>query len=65
MTKKVIDYRNKHKKCLYCKYLKYSSFISSCGFYKCEAKDKIIKDSMPNMLNVPRWFCSCYELDIK
>ena len=65
MDEKVLNYRKKHPKCNYCKWLKYISISSlpMTDFYKCKAKDKIIKDYLPDMTKVPRWFCTCYEVD--
>lgn len=62
IDEKVLKYRNKHKKCKYCKYLR---LIVPCvdivpAYYKCVAKDKIIQDTLPDMTNIRR-FCSCYE----
>ena len=66
MTKKVIRYRNKHKRCKYCKHLYLDCSgerIGVSSFYKCLAKDKIIRYIFPDMTSVPRWFCQCYELE--
>lgn len=65
MNEKVLHYRKKHPKCKYCKWLKYVStnFLPMADFYTCKAKDKIIKDYLPDMREVPRWFCNCYEVD--
>ena len=64
MDEKVLAYRKKYKKCKYCKYLKLIipgiSLISS--YYKCTAKDEIIRDSFPDMRNIWR-ICSCYQVD--
>ena len=63
MDSKVKKYRKKHPKCKFCKYLKHViphvSIVPS--YYLCEAKDKIIKDFLPDMTEFPR-LCSCYEL---
>lgn len=67
MDEKVIRYRKKHRKCIYCKYLKCVypkmgiEYVSP--YYQCIAKDKILCDNMPNMTIVPRLFCSCYSVD--
>lgn len=63
MDLKVLKYRQKHKKCRYCKYLNFvvPKYIIP-SYYKCLAKDKIIKDIFPDMTKAPRWFCSCYEV---
>ena len=64
MEEKVLAYRRKHPKCKYCKYLKYHSrFNLGVYYYKCEAKNKVIRDISPDMTCFPRWFCSCYEVD--
>ena len=64
MDEKVYQYRKKHKKCKYCKHLKYKGhFGIGVSYYLCEAKDKIIKDLIPDMRELPRLFCSCYEVD--
>ena len=60
---KVLEYRKRHKKCKYCKHLKYiSHFGIGVDYHLCKAKDKIIKDLMPDMRELPRLFCSCYEV---
>lgn len=66
MTKKVIKYREKHKRCKYCKHLYLDCSGERVGvhaYYKCLAKDKIIHDILPDMTSFPRWFCECYELE--
>lgn len=65
MDEKILKYRQIHKKCKYCKYLKYDSSserIGVPGFYVCKVKDKIIRGGIPDMTNIPRWFCQCYEV---
>lgn len=66
MDEKILIYRRKHKKCRYCKYLKYDSSgerIGVSGFCVCKVKDKIIKDMFPDMVNFPRLFCRYYEVE--
>lgn len=66
MDEKVLNYRKKHPKCKYCKWLKFisvTSFLPMTSFYKCIAKKKTINDCFPDMTNIPRWFCECYEVD--
>lgn len=59
MTNKVFDYRKNHPKCKYCKHLKtYPRGFEGYIFHECLAKDKFI-----DFPNLPRWFCSCYEID--
>lgn len=64
MDEKVLKYRKKHKKCKYCKFIKLivPHIDSVPSYYKCLAKDKIIRDMYPDMRNVRR-FCSCYEVN--
>lgn len=64
MDKKIIKYRKKHKKCKYCKYLKLEvpHVDTVPAYYKCIAKDKIIRDMLPDMTNTLR-FCFCYEVN--
>jgi len=63
MTEKVLKYRQKHKRCKYCKYLRIHSYrCSGSDYYCCEAKDKTINYLLPDMTTVPRWFCQCYEV---
>lgn len=66
MNEKVYKYRQKHKRCKYCNHLKYDNSgkrIGIPGFHVCKAKDKIIRDMIPDMRNVPRWICQCYEVE--
>lgn len=64
MDEKVYQYRKKHKRCKYCKHLKHKGhFGIGVSYHLCEAKDKIIKDLMPDMRELPRLFCPCYEVD--
>lgn len=45
MDENILKYRQKHKKCKFCKYLTYDSRaerICGTGFFKCKVKDKII-----------------------
>lgn len=63
---KVLNYRRKHKKCKYCKYLRLDCSGERVGvlpFYICIVKDKIIGDCLPDMTKVRRIFCKCYEAD--
>ena len=62
IDEKVLNYRRKHKKCKYCKYLKLEvpRIDTVPAYYKCVAKDKIIRDMYPDMRNVRR-ACACYE----
>lgn len=54
----VYKWRRKHKKCLFCKYLRYRD-LPLGSFYTCTAKDKTI--SVPEMLRI----CGLFELDYK
>lgn len=66
MNENILKYRQKHKKCRYCKYLGFDSHgeqIGVPGFYVCKVKDKIIKDMFPDMVNAPRLFCRYYEVE--
>ena len=64
IDEKVLNYRKKHKRCKYCKYLKLEvpRIDTVPAYYKCVAKDKIIRDMLPDMTNVLR-FCSCYTVN--
>lgn len=63
MTEKVLKYRQKHKRCKYCKHLKFNMGRNTeAPFHVCDAKDKVISDCAPDMTNVPRLFCMCYEV---
>lgn len=63
MNEKVYKYRQKHKRCKYCKHLQLIIRKDTGGsYYHCDAKYHIISDCLPNMISVPRWFCGCYEV---
>lgn len=64
MTDKVKKYRERHKKCVYCKHLKlvFPKIDSIPTYFSCMAKRKIIRDELPDMTNIRR-ICSCYEID--
>ncbi len=63
MSEKVLKYREKHKKCQYCKHLKIVvPQINVPSYQLCCAKGKIIRDYLPDMTSVRR-ICSCYEVD--
>lgn len=64
MTEKVKKYRAKHKRCKYCKHLRLLSRYGNPGsdYYWCVAKDKIVGDYCPDMTEVSRCFCQCYEV---
>ena len=56
----VLEYRKKHKKCSYCKYLNLVVLpTGDCSYFECRAKDRIIKFE-----DAPRPFCSCYTVGI-
>ena len=58
MNKIILKYRQKHKKCKYCKYYHVDGASWMGIFYDhCKAKDIII-----HSINIPRLFCSCYEV---
>lgn len=65
METKVKEWRlkKKNRRCLYCKYLRYHSFPSSSGAFKCEAKDRWRSDF--GVWHIPRIWCECYELEDK
>lgn len=57
MDENILKYRQKHKKCKFCKYLTYDSRaerICGAGFFKCKVKDKIIRS-----IDIKR-FCGYY-----
>lgn len=63
MSEKVLRYREKHKKCQYCKHLKMVVPVIDVPSYQlCCAKEKIIRDCLPDMTSIRR-ICSCYEVD--
>lgn len=46
MDENILKYRQKHKKCKFCKYLTYDSKperMGGTGFFECKVKDKIYK----------------------
>ena len=58
MDDKIFRYRRNHKKCRYCKYYHTDGAPWMGVFYDhCKAKDTIIYN-----INIPRWFCPCYEV---
>lgn len=57
MDENILKYRQKHKRCKFCKYLTYDSRaerICGTGFFKCKIKDKIIRN-----IDIKR-FCKYY-----
>lgn len=63
MEEKILKYKNKHKRCKYCKHLKFDMGRDTVPpFFMCLAKDKVIRDFLPDMTEVPRLFCQCYEV---
>ena len=54
---KVIEYRRKHPKCKYCKYIQFADPGYELFSY-CEAKDKSVIS-----VHLPRPFCKCYEIE--
>ena len=58
MMNKIKEYRTLHKKCKWCKYYRYNTYIhwTDCCYGECILKDKII-----NYENLPR-LCKYYEL---
>lgn len=68
MDEKVVKWRSSplHRKCKFCKWLKYHSgcaMIGIPGYYRCMVKDKIISDCLPDLTVIPRPFCRLFELD--
>ena len=58
MDSVVKDYRQKHKRCKFCKWYHYYFNILTSSFSKCMIKDKIIYH-----LDYSRWYCKYYEAD--
>ena len=57
------EWRNKHPRCSFCKWLKLEVIkinLSIPDYYKCIVKNKII-----NCTDLPRPWCSCYETKIE
>lgn len=60
MDEKVLKYRKRHKRCKYCKYYHLDGAVQlGLDYEHCKAKDSIIYS-----IDIPRWFCSCYEVDM-
>ena len=62
MNKKILEYRQKHHKCQWCKYYQYvvkSLFLEIASYEDCILKDKIIRFS-----NFPT-LCKHYEVRIE
>lgn len=52
------EYRQKHRKCKFCKHLRYVlAPLPYTNYMECKIKDKII-----NFPNFTRKFCKCFEL---
>lgn len=63
MDEKILKYRQKHAKCSYCKYCVYKADYQGGEFAYCKAKHKPLEDLFIDMTKVPRWFCTCYEVN--
>ena len=63
MDEKILKYRQKHAKFSYCKYCVYEADYQGGEFAYCEAKHKPLADLFIDMTKVPRWFCTCYEVN--
>lgn len=58
MDDEVKKWREKHPKCIYCKYYRARRVgIEETIIEECVAKDKIITSS-----SIPRWFCKLYQV---
>lgn len=59
MDERVKKWREKHPKCIYCRYCKTRSYgLEQIIIDKCIAKNKIIMFD-----SIPRWFCKLYEVE--
>ncbi|MDD4805049.1 MAG: hypothetical protein PHN69_07980 [Candidatus Pacebacteria bacterium] len=60
MDSAVKDYRQKHKRCKFCKWLKsnYDDYDGTFMYSECILKDKVV-----NHYNISRWYCKYYEVD--
>lgn len=59
MTHTVIGYRQKHKKCKYCKFVSYPKLLPTCEYSNsafCLAKIKYVNDE------IPRPFCKIFSV---
>lgn len=66
MDEKVMKWRRSplHRKCIFCKYLKFHSILpTTADYYTCQAKDKIINDCLPDMTRIPRPLCKLFKLN--
>lgn len=65
MNPVILNYRKRHKKCLYCQHLRWINAlgIPGAGYWECKAKDKMINTDLIDMTEIPRWFCRCYEVE--
>ena len=63
MTNKIIEYRNKHPRCRYCRYSKYIIvpvlLWDFADYRECTLKDRIIKDFF--YYNIAGMFCRYFE----
>lgn len=62
MDIKIKEYRNKHHRCKYCKFLRYvhPPFDIACSYRKCCLKDKIIPDLF--LWDYRGMFCKWFDL---
>ncbi len=62
---KIVAWRSSrlHRKCKFCKYLRYVSPPTGATFCECAAKGKIIRDLLPDRTKAVRPLCGCFELD--
>lgn len=58
MTMNPLEWRDKHPRCCFCRWLKFEVIKVDLpiDYYKCIVKDKII-----NCTNLPRPWCRCYQ----
>lgn len=52
------EYRRKHKKCKYCKYMRHV-IPKACLVYPFD--ECVVKDSIIYSTEIPRPFCKCFE----
>lgn len=59
MDNKIIEYRNKHPRCRYCKYFKRITTPVLSDYCKCVLKDKLVKEYF---LDIRGIFCKWFEV---
>lgn len=60
MDNKIIEYRNKHPRCRYCKYFKRRITPVLSDYCECVLKDKLVKEEY--LLDIRGIFCKWFEV---